>query len=69
MIVSTSRKVCYFIHENVEFKVPGDNQDECPESAWIYVCRELGTQWAAAMDVGIISAYVVIDTKYVHGPT
>lgn len=42
--------------------MPGDNQEECPESAWIYVCRELGTQWAAAMDVGIIS---MVDTKFV----
>lgn len=68
MIVSTSRKACQFDLENITFEVPRDNQEKMSRKC-LDICKELRTQWAANMDVGIISIYVVLDTKYVHGTT
>lgn len=34
-----------------------------------YVCRDVRIHWAAGVDSKIISIYLVVDTKYVHGTT
>lgn len=34
-----------------------------------YICRDVRIQRAAGVDLGIVSIYLVVDTKYVHGTT